>query len=75
MTKLLLITALIALSAPVVAAPDGWSRPGGYHDQAKALGSLAKPLGGNLAKCDPNTSNREFKDTNGDGVPDTCVAR
>ncbi len=40
-TALVVLFALAATSA--FAAPAGWDRPGGYHDQVKA-GSLSKPV-------------------------------
>lgn len=37
------VIVLLANTALAAEAPEGWSRPGGYYDQAKA-GSLSKPV-------------------------------
>lgn len=49
-TALAVIFALFATS--VFAAPAGWDRAGGYHDQLKA-GSLSKPV--DACKIDTGT--------------------
>jgi len=44
MRYIALAAALVALAGvPAIAAPEGWSRPGGYYDQVKA-GSLSNPV-------------------------------
>jgi hypothetical protein len=39
-----LIAAMLVGTVAYAAEPEGWSRPGGYHDQVKANRSLSTPV-------------------------------